>query len=455
MFRLRRQWRNRRARAYQQQGVLQEGRQRVHRSAFHLHRRRPVLPRGPAPAARWHARRDLHLRRRRPRLLRRPRARLGKADAHQGARLRRRSRARRGAAGICRAADLPELAGFSRRGSRFGNAPAHQRENGRPPRRRRSGLDIKLTPGGIRDIEFLVQCLQRLHGGREQWVRHGGTMLALFRLRDKGLLSAGEYARLAAAYQFLRYLEHRLQMEEDRQTHTLPHGSRTNSICWRARCRRWQRRPRERRSLKPRLDEHLAAVREIYERVIHAQKPLYYTAVPLPDAEEAGNAAPVSNLTRFWTSARRIGASPWPPPTCIAGASASSTSWKRPSPARRSADAAERRQQAGRAACSTFSSTAPISPTICCAIRSCWTKSASRSNSEGGLARRRRRAAPLLPPADAPHPERAAFCESEPIFTTLGKTSALADSVIAAAYRIARHGCAAAGQPGLHARATR
>src|SRR5206468_3591060 len=85
-----------------------------------------------------------------------------------------------------------------------------------------SGLNVKLTPGGIRDIEFLVQCLQRLHGGREQWLRHGGTMFALFRLRDKGLLSDAEYARLAAAYQFLRYIEHRLQVEDDRQTHTLP-----------------------------------------------------------------------------------------------------------------------------------------------------------------------------------------------------------------------------------------
>ena len=85
------------------------------------------------------------------------------------------------------------------------------------------GLDIKLTPGGIRDIEFLVQCLQHLHGGREPWAAgHGGSMFALFRLRDKRLLSDAEYARLATAYQFLRYLEHRLQMEEDRQTHTLP-----------------------------------------------------------------------------------------------------------------------------------------------------------------------------------------------------------------------------------------
>src|SRR5262249_29835359 len=81
-----------------------------------------------------------------------------------------------------------------------------------------SGLDVKLTPGGIRDIEFQVQCLQRLHGGREAWVRHGGTMLALSRLRDKELLSGPEYARLASAYQFLRHVEHRLQFQDDRQT---------------------------------------------------------------------------------------------------------------------------------------------------------------------------------------------------------------------------------------------
>jgi len=89
-------------------------------------------------------------------------------------------------------------------------------------RRPHSGLDVKLARGGIRDIEFLVQCLQRLHGGREPWVRHGGTMFALFRLRDKGLLSGAEYARLFNAYQFLRNLEHRLQFDEDRQVHTLP-----------------------------------------------------------------------------------------------------------------------------------------------------------------------------------------------------------------------------------------
>ena len=64
---------------------------------------------------------------------------------------------------------------------------------------------MKLAKGGIRDIEFLVQCLQRLHGGREPWVRHGGTLLALSRLRDKEFLSPLEYARLASAYQFMRH----------------------------------------------------------------------------------------------------------------------------------------------------------------------------------------------------------------------------------------------------------
>src|SRR5277367_4598199 len=90
----------------------------------------------------------------------------------------------------------------------------------------KDAFDIKLAPGGIRDIEFLVQCLQRLHGGQVPWVRHGGTMLALARLSDKDLLSAAEYARLVSAYRYLRNLEHRLQFAEDRQTHTMPSSAR-------------------------------------------------------------------------------------------------------------------------------------------------------------------------------------------------------------------------------------
>jgi glutamate-ammonia-ligase adenylyltransferase len=154
-------------------------------------------------------------------------------------------------------------------------------------RRKRGGLDIKLTPGGIRDIEFLVQCLQRLHGGREPWVRHGGTMLALGRLRDKGLLSDSEYARLANAYQFLRHIEHRLQLEEDRQTHSLPAGQeRLEALA--------RKMPTEATGamltsglLRERLHDHLDTVREIYERVVHGA-----AANPIPEpAAVAGPAA--------------------------------------------------------------------------------------------------------------------------------------------------------------------
>jgi [glutamine synthetase] adenylyltransferase / [glutamine synthetase]-adenylyl-L-tyrosine phosphorylase len=151
----------------------------------------------------------------------------------------------------------------------------------------RSACDIKLMPGGIRDIEFLVQCLQRLHGGREPWVRHGGTMMALFRLRDKGLLSDAEYARLATAYEFLRYLEHRLQMDEDLQTHTLP----ADVLALELLARKMPIEggsPWTAQTLGQRLNEHRAAVQEIYERVIHAQRPLYYAASEPDTGAETG-----------------------------------------------------------------------------------------------------------------------------------------------------------------------
>ena len=165
----------------------------------------------------------------------------------------------------------------------------------------KNGLDIKLTPGGIRDIEFLVQCLQRLHGGRDPWVRHGGTMFALFRLRDKGLLSGGEYARLAAAYQFLRYLEHRLQIDEDRQTHTLPSDPVRLDLLARKMPSESTGAVLTGETLKAKLDEHLAAVQEVYDRVVHAQKPMYYTIPPEPAApeEEGETQAPAGNLARL------------------------------------------------------------------------------------------------------------------------------------------------------------
>jgi [glutamine synthetase] adenylyltransferase / [glutamine synthetase]-adenylyl-L-tyrosine phosphorylase len=149
------------------------------------------------------------------------------------------------------------------------------------------GLDIKLTPGGIRDIEFLVQCLQRLHGGRERWVRHGGTLLALIRLRDKGLLSDVEYARLATAYQFLRNLEHRLQLEDDRQTHSLPKDPDRLALLARKMPRAATGVTLDAAALTEQLTAHLGQVRQIYERVIYAQRAVYDLPVELETGEEA------------------------------------------------------------------------------------------------------------------------------------------------------------------------
>ena len=165
----------------------------------------------------------------------------------------------------------------------------------------RGTLDVKLTPGGIRDIEFLVQCLQRLHGGREQWVRHGGTMFALGRLRDKDFLSGGEYARLAAAYQFLRYLEHRLQVEDDRQTHTLPAAPAQLQLLARKMPPDSAGVTLTAPALKQRLEEHLSAVREIYDRVVHAHRqptPAALSEPPAPRREEEEAPAPIGNLLR-------------------------------------------------------------------------------------------------------------------------------------------------------------
>ncbi len=87
---------------------------------------------------------------------------------------------------------------------------------------RSEGIDVKHRRGGIRDIEFLAQCLQRLHGGRDPWVRSGGTLLALRKLNDKGWLSDKDYAALTNAYEYLRSVEHCLQLDQGQQTHRLP-----------------------------------------------------------------------------------------------------------------------------------------------------------------------------------------------------------------------------------------
>ena len=149
--------------------------------------------------------------------------------------------------------------------------------------RRDNGLNVKLSRGGIRDIEFLVQCLQRLYGGREPWVRGGGTLLSLHRLRDKGYLSPQDYSRLYSAYSYLRTLEHRLQIEHNRQTHTIPSQPELRRILTR---KMYGKSSPRADSLGSEVERHLRKVSEIYERVIGGQRPLEPVTAPPVDVRD-------------------------------------------------------------------------------------------------------------------------------------------------------------------------
>ena len=148
-----------------------------------------------------------------------------------------------------------------------------ERERSSTPRRdsHEGALDVKFHPGGIRDIEFLTQCLQRVHGRTDSWVRSGGTLLALRKLNDKGLLPDVDFARLTSSYEFFRKVEHRIQLKAEQHAHRLPVGH--------AALNRLARRlgmeggtPAEAgAALVTQLKQTFAIVEEIYKRLVQGQ----------------------------------------------------------------------------------------------------------------------------------------------------------------------------------------
>jgi glutamate-ammonia-ligase adenylyltransferase len=91
-------------------------------------------------------------------------------------------------------------------------------------RRLSGGLDVKSGPGGLREIEFAAQCLQRVHGGGEPWLRSSSTLFAMQKLHDKRHIGDAEFRELAATYTLLRTIEHRLQCWQGAQAHRLPNS---------------------------------------------------------------------------------------------------------------------------------------------------------------------------------------------------------------------------------------
>jgi|GEM_PF-92495 len=122
--------------------------------------------------------------------------------------------------------------------------------------------EVKAGEGSIRDVEFVTQCLQLIHGRDNPHVRSFNTMDGLVRLADFGFLHADEYRHLSNGYSFLRTVEHSLQLMHHKQTHTLP------------------ARPRELAYLARRLDfasaeqfvahyeRHCEAIRRIFAKYI-------------------------------------------------------------------------------------------------------------------------------------------------------------------------------------------
>ena len=97
---------------------------------------------------------------------------------------------------------------------------AQRRAAGRPDR----ANDVKLSRGGIRELEFIVQLIQVVRGGSRPELRTRSTLQALERLATAGLMAPATAARLAEAYTLLRRVEHRIQYLDDQQTHLLPAG---------------------------------------------------------------------------------------------------------------------------------------------------------------------------------------------------------------------------------------
>ncbi len=115
---------------------------------------------------------------------------------------------------------------------------AKARAAGRPER----ANDVKLSRGGIREIEFIVQLLQVVRGGQFPEIRTRSTVKALGRLAERGLMKPETARRLTDAYVFLRRVEHRIQFLDDQQTHCLPQAdadlawiaASLGLNCWRA-----------------------------------------------------------------------------------------------------------------------------------------------------------------------------------------------------------------------------
>jgi glutamate-ammonia-ligase adenylyltransferase len=139
---------------------------------------------------------------------------------------------------------------------------------------REAGRELKLGPGGLRDVEFAVQLLQLVHGRADVSVRSPTTLTALAALAAGGYVGREDAAQLAAAYRFLRTVEHRLQLQHLRRTHLLPTDEA--GLRWLSRAMGY----RDIASWQSDYDAHVREVRRIHEKLFY--RPLLNAVARLP-----------------------------------------------------------------------------------------------------------------------------------------------------------------------------
>jgi [glutamine synthetase] adenylyltransferase / [glutamine synthetase]-adenylyl-L-tyrosine phosphorylase len=127
----------------------------------------------------------------------------------------------------------------------------------------KAGVEVKRGRGGIRDVEFAVQLLQIVHGGRDERLREPNTLRALDVLAEEGYVAREDAAALADAYRFLRVLEHRLQIVRDLQTHELPSDPAARTVLARSLAMA------DADELQREYERQTASVRELHERLFY------------------------------------------------------------------------------------------------------------------------------------------------------------------------------------------
>jgi [glutamine synthetase] adenylyltransferase / [glutamine synthetase]-adenylyl-L-tyrosine phosphorylase len=133
---------------------------------------------------------------------------------------------------------------------------------------------VKLGPGGLRDIEFAVQLLQMVHGRTDGRVHSRSTLPALEQLTDNGYIGRMDSSTLADSYVFLRNLEHRLQLQRLRRTHVVP--TNPDDLRWLARAMGFRDVDR----FEAERARHVREVRRLHEKLFY--RPLLDAVARLP-----------------------------------------------------------------------------------------------------------------------------------------------------------------------------